>query len=358
MIKKQVNNMLINKRISRRLYVGGLAVGGGAAVSVQSMTTTKTANVAATVKQIHTLAAAGCELVRVAVPDENAARAIKEIKAQINMPLVADIHFDYKLALLAAENGADGLRINPGNIGGREKVAAVAAAAQARNLPIRIGVNAGSLDKAFLTNGEATAQGMANSALHQAGQLCALGFNNIKLSLKASDVPRTVEAYRIVAKACDYPLHLGVTEAGTLFDGLIKSAMGIGMLLAEGIGDTMRVSLTCDPVQEVRAAYGILRTLNIRRRGVEIVACPTCGRCEIDLLTLAATVEEALAAIDKPLKVAIMGCAVNGPGEAKEADIGVAGGRDLGIIFKNGRVFKKVPQNMLLQTLLEEIDKM
>lgn len=350
--------MHLNKRVSRRLYVGKLAVGGNAPVSVQSMTTAKTADVAATVVQINELCAAGCELVRVAVPDEAAACAIKEIKKQIEIPLVADIHFDYRLAVLAAQNGADGLRINPGNIGGYDKVAAVVAAAKEYNLPIRIGVNAGSLDKAFLENGHATAKGMAESALSQAEQLCALGFEDIKLSLKASDVMRTVEAYRIVAKACDFPLHLGITEAGTLFDGLVKSSMGIGMLLAEGIGDTIRVSLTCDPKQEIRAAYSILRALDIRRRGVEIISCPTCGRCDIDLFALAEAAEKALAQIDKPLKVAIMGCVVNGPGEAKEADIGIAGGKDLGIVFKQGQILKKVPQNELLNVLLAEIEKM
>lgn len=346
------------RRASRTLKLGSLAIGGDAPIAVQSMTTTRTEDAAATISQINALNLAGCEVARVAVPGEAAALAIREIKAAINIPLVADIHFDYRLALLAAENGADGLRINPGNIGSGDKVAAVAAAAKEHGLPIRIGVNAGSLDKRFLEHGHATARGMADSALSQAEQLRALGFEDIKLSLKASDVPRTVEAYRLVARACDYPLHLGVTETGTLFDGLIKSSMGIGMLLAEGIGDTLRVSLTCDPLMEVRAAYSILRAFNLRRRGVELISCPTCGRCNIDLFALAEAAEKALANMDKPLKVAIMGCVVNGPGEAKEADIGIAGGNGRGIIFKHGEVLRKVPQDRLLEELLEEIDKM
>lgn len=353
-----MNNQAPQRRFSRTVMLGNLPVGGDAPVSVQSMTNTKTADIEATVKQINGLKVRGCEAVRVAVPDEAAARAIGEIKRRITLPLVADIHFDYWLALMAAENGADGLRINPGNIGSKDKVAAVAAAAKAHGLPIRIGVNAGSLDRAFLENGHATAKGIADSALSQAEQLCALGFEDIKLSLKASDVNRTVAAYRLVARACDFPLHLGITEAGNLFDGLVKSSLGIGMLLAEGIGDTLRVSLTCDPVEEVRAAYSILRALDIRRRGVEIISCPTCGRCDIDLIGLAQAAEIALADIAQPLKVAIMGCVVNGPGEAKEADIGIAGGKDLGIIFKRGRLLKKVPQEMLLDELLAEIDKM
>ena len=353
-----MNNQAPQRRCSRTVTLGNLKTGSDAPISVQSMTNTKTADVEATVKQIGRLKAAGCEAVRVAVPDEAAARALREIKLQTGIPLVADIHFDYRLALMAAENGVDGLRINPGNIGAKDKVAAVAAAAKARGLPIRIGVNAGSLDKAFLENGHATVQGMANSALSQAEQLCALGFEDIKLSLKASDVNRTVAAYRLVARACDFPLHLGVTEAGSLFDGLVKSSLGIGMLLAEGIGDTLRVSLTGDPVEEVRAGYSILRALDLRHRGVEIISCPTCGRCDIDLIGLAQAAEAALAEITVPLKVAIMGCVVNGPGEAKEADIGIAGGKDLGIIFKRGQLLKKVPQDRLLAELLAEIHKM
>lgn len=353
-----MNNPFSARRLSRIIMLGNLPVGGGAPVSVQSMTNTKTADITATVEQITRLKTAGCEAARLAVPDEAAARAIRSIKSQINMPLVADIHFDYRLAIMAAENGADGLRINPGNIGGRDKVKAVAAAAQTHGVPIRIGVNAGSLDKAFLENGKATAKGMADSALSQAELLSAFGFENIKLSLKASDVNRTVEAYRLVADACDFPLHLGITEAGSLFDGLVKSSLGIGMLLAAGIGDTIRVSLTADPVAEVRAGYSILRALDLRRRGVEIISCPTCGRCDIDLIGLARAAETALSDVAAPLKVAIMGCVVNGPGEAKEADIGIAGGKDLGIIFKRGEFFKKVPQEHLLAELLAEIGKM
>lgn len=353
-----MNNPSSPRRLSRIIMLGNLPVGGGAPVSVQSMTNTKTTDIAATVRQIKKLKAAGCEAARLAVPDEATAGAIRAIKSQVDLPLVADIHFDYRLAVMAAENGADGLRINPGNIGGRDKVKAVAAAAQAHGLPIRIGVNAGSLDKAFLENGRVTAKGMADSALSQAELLRALGFENIKLSLKASDVNRTVEAYRLVADACDFPLHLGLTEAGNLFDGLVKSSLGIGMLLAAGIGDTIRVSLTADPVAEIRAGYSILRALGLRRRGVEIISCPTCGRCDIDLIGLARAAEAALSGVSLPLKVAIMGCVVNGPGEAKEADIGIAGGKDLGIIFKRGVFFKKVPQENLLAELLAEIGKM
>lgn len=353
-----MNNPSSVRRLSRIIMLGNLPVGGGAPISVQSMTNTKTADITATVRQINQLKAAGCEAVRLAVPDEAAAKALGIIKTQVNIPLVADIHFDYRLAVMAAKNGADGLRINPGNIGGRDKAAAVVAAAQTHGLPIRIGVNAGSLDKAFLENGRATPRGMADSALSQAEQLCALGFESIKLSLKASDVNRTVEAYRLVADACDFPLHLGITEAGSLFDGLVKSSLGIGMLLAEGLGDTIRVSLTADPVAEIRAGYSILRALDLRRRGVEIISCPTCGRCDIDLIGLAKAAEAALSHVTAPLKVAIMGCVVNGPGEAKEADIGIAGGKDLGIIFKRGEFFKKVPQENLLAELLTEIAKM
>jgi (E)-4-hydroxy-3-methylbut-2-enyl-diphosphate synthase len=333
-------------------------VGRGAPVTVQSMTNTPTQDVAATVAQIHRLEAAGCEIVRVAVPDEDAARAVADIKAQITIPLIADIHFDHRLAVTAARNGVDGLRINPGNIGGRDRVAKVVAVAKERDLPIRIGVNAGSLEKDLLKihNG-ATAQAMVASAMGHVALLEEFDFHEIKISLKASDVPRTVEAYRLLASKTDYPLHLGVTEAGSLYAGTVKSALGIGMLLAEGIGDTLRVSLTRDPVEEVRVGFEILKALGIRQHGPEIISCPTCGRCGFDLFSVVEAVEKALLTRPVPLKLAIMGCVVNGPGEAREADIGVAGGQGKGILFRRGKVVRKVPQEQLVEALLAEVDK-
>ncbi len=348
----------IKRHNTRRITLGGVAVGRGAPVTVQSMTNTRTQDVAATVAQIHRLEAAGCEIVRVAVPDEDAARAVAGIKAQIKIPLIADIHFDHRLAVAAAENGADGLRINPGNIGGRDKVAKVVAVAKERGLPIRIGVNAGSLEKDLLkTHKGATAQAMVESAMRHVALLEAFDFHEIKISLKASDVPRTVEAYRLLASKTDYPLHLGVTEAGSLYAGTVKSALGIGMLLAEGIGDTLRVSLTRDPVEEVRVGFEILKALGIRQHGPEIISCPTCGRCGFDLFGVVEAVEKALLTRPVPLKLAIMGCVVNGPGEAREADIGVAGGDGKGILFRRGKVVRKVPQEQLVETLLAEVDK-
>jgi (E)-4-hydroxy-3-methylbut-2-enyl-diphosphate synthase len=333
-------------------------VGRGAPVTVQSMTNTPTQDVAATVAQIHRLEAAGCEIVRVAVPDEDAARAVADIKPQITIPLIADIHFDHRLAVTAARNGVDGLRINPGNIGGRDRVAKVVAVAKERDLPIRIGVNAGSLEKDLLKihNG-ATAQAMVASAMGHVALLEEFDFHEIKISLKASDVPRTVEAYRLLASKTDYPLHLGVTEAGSLYAGTVKSALGIGMLLAEGIGDTLRVSLTRDPVEEVRVGFEILKALGIRQHGPEIISCPTCGRCGFDLFSVVEAVEKALLTRPVPLKLAIMGCVVNGPGEAREADIGVAGGQGKGILFRRGKVVRKVPQEQLVEVLLAEVDK-
>ena len=333
-------------------------MGRGAPVTVQSMTNTPTQDVAATVAQIHRLEAAGCEIVRVAVPDEDAARAVADIKAQITIPLIADIHFDHRLAVTAARNGVDGLRINPGNIGGRDRVAKVVAVAKERDLPIRIGVNAGSLEKDLLKihNG-ATAQAMVASAMGHVALLEEFDFHEIKISLKASDVPRTVEAYRLLASKTDYPLHLGVTEAGSLYAGTVKSALGIGMLLAEGIGDTLRVSLTRDPVEEVRVGFEILKALGIRQHGPEIISCPTCGRCGFDLFSVVEAVEKALLTRPVPLKLAIMGCVVNGPGEAREADIGVAGGQGKGILFRRGKVVRKVPQEQLVEALLAEVDK-
>lgn len=346
----------INRKKTRRIKLGAVSIGDGAPVSVQSMTTTDTRDVPATLAQIQRLVAAGCEIVRVAVVDEDAARAISLIKAAISVPLIADIHFDYRLAVAAAAAGADGLRINPGNIGGLRKVRAVVDAARHHGLAIRIGVNAGSLEKDLQQrHGHATADAMVESALRHIDRITGMGFENIKISLKASDVKRTVAAYRQLSTKCDFPLHLGVTEAGGLYPGIVKSALGIGMLLAEGIGDTLRVSLTRDPVEEVRVGYEILRALDIRHHGAEIISCPTCGRCGIDLFRIVEQVEQALLTRPVPIKVAIMGCVVNGPGEAREADVGVAGGDGIGILFKRGRVVKKFPQETLVDELLKAV---
>ncbi len=336
-----------------------MPVGGRAPIAVQSMTNTRTQDVAATVDQIRRLEQAGCEIIRVAVPDGDAAAAIAEIKKKITIPLIADIHFDYRLAIAAAEAGADGLRFNPGNIGDAGKVKALVDCAEERDLPIRIGVNAGSLEKDLLDrHGGATPAAMVESALHHVALLESCGFDRIKISLKASDVARTVGAYRLLSEQTDYPLHVGVTEAGGLYPGVVKSSIGIGMLLAEGIGDTLRVSLTRDPVEEVRVGFEILKALDIRRRGPEIISCPTCGRCRINLFDIAEQVERALLSCRLPIKVAIMGCVVNGPGEAREADIGVAGGEGFGILFKKGKVVKKFPEDRLVAVLLEEVAKL
>ncbi|MBR9981396.1 MAG: flavodoxin-dependent (E)-4-hydroxy-3-methylbut-2-enyl-diphosphate synthase [Desulfatitalea sp.] len=346
----------IARRKTRRIQVGNVPVGGGAPITVQSMTHTPTGDVTATVAQIQRLEAAGCELVRVAVPDMEAATAITAIKAQIRIPLIADIHFDHRLAIAAARHGADGLRINPGNIGGRAKVQKVVDCARDLGLPIRIGVNSGSLEKDLLkTYNGATAPAMVESAMRHVAMLEDAGFDQIKISIKASDVPRTVAAYRLLAERTDYPLHLGITEAGSLYAGVVKSALGIGMLLSEGIGDTLRVSLTRDCAEEVRVGFEILKALQIRQRGPEIISCPTCGRCSIDLIGVVEQVEKALLTHTAPIKLAIMGCVVNGPGEAREADIGIAGGQGLGILFKKGKVVRKVPQAQLAQVLLAEV---
>jgi (E)-4-hydroxy-3-methylbut-2-enyl-diphosphate synthase len=344
------------RRKTRQIRVGSVPVGGDAPISVQSMTNTRTQDAGATISQIRRLEAAGCDMVRVAVPDGEAAGAIEGIKAGIGIPLIADIHFDYRLAIAAAEAGADGLRINPGNIGSDRKVKAVAAAAREKGIPIRIGVNAGSLEKALLKkHGGVTAAAMVESALGQVARLEEWDFHDIKVSLKASDVSRTVAAYRLLSEKTDLPLHVGVTEAGGLYPGIVKSALGIGMLLADGIGDTIRVSLTRDPVEEVRTGFEILRALGLRHRGVEIISCPTCGRCNIDLFGILERVERALLTRSLPIKVAIMGCVVNGPGEAREADIGIAGGDGSGILFKKGEVVETVPQENLVDVLLREI---
>ncbi|MFZ5569388.1 MAG: flavodoxin-dependent (E)-4-hydroxy-3-methylbut-2-enyl-diphosphate synthase [Thermodesulfobacteriota bacterium] len=348
----------ITRKKTREIAVGKVTIGGSSPVSVQSMTNTHTHDIPATVKQIRLLEDAGCEIVRVAVPDEDAAAAIAGIRKQIGIPLIADIHFDYRLAIAAAEAGADGLRINPGNIGGIRKVREVVRCASERRLPIRIGVNAGSLEKDIIKQyGGVTPEGMVASALRNIDLLRELDFHDIKISIKASDVGRTVSAYRLLSAKTDLPLHVGVTEAGGLFAGIVKSSLGIGMLLAEGIGDTIRVSLTRDPVEEVRVGYEILKSLGIRRHGPEIISCPTCGRCNIKLFDIAERIEKELLSCKKPIKIAIMGCVVNGPGEAREADIGIAGGDGIGILFKKGKVVKRFPQERLVEVLLEETAK-
>lgn len=346
------------RRKSRIIKIGDVAIGGDNPVVVQSMTNTDTRDIDSTVEQILRLEQAGCELVRVAVVDEEAARSIKKIKSRINIPLIVDIHFDYRLALKSVEAGADGLRINPGNIGEAWKVQAVVKSCQEREIPIRIGVNAGSLDKKLLERyGGVCAEAMVESGLENVKFLEDMGFELIKISLKASSVILSLQAYRMMAAKVDYPLHVGITEAGTRERALIKSALGIGMLLNEGIGDTIRVSLTADPVDEVWAAYEILRSLGLRQRGIELISCPTCGRCEINLIKTAEEVDRQIRHIEEPLKVAVMGCIVNGPGEAREADVGIAGGRGIGLLFKHGEIIRKVPEEELVKTLLEEIEK-
>jgi (E)-4-hydroxy-3-methylbut-2-enyl-diphosphate synthase len=347
------------RKKTREIRVGSVAVGGDAPVSVQSMTNTFTQDIEATVAQIERLESAGCEIVRVAVPDREAAAAVSEIKRRISIPLIADIHFDHRLAVAAAESGADGLRINPGNIGSPKKVGEVVRCAKDSGVSIRVGVNSGSLEKELLKkHGQASAEAMVESALRHVEMVTAGGFDQLKLSIKASDVARTVEAYRLLSRAVDFPLHVGVTEAGALYSGIVKSALGIGTLLAEGIGDTIRVSLTRDPVEEVRVGYEILKALGIRRRGPEIISCPTCGRCGIDLFGIVEEVEKALICSESTAKIAIMGCVVNGPGEAREADIGIAGGDGVGILFKKGRLVKKFAQEKLVEILLKEVENM
>jgi (E)-4-hydroxy-3-methylbut-2-enyl-diphosphate synthase len=349
----------MERRKTRQISIGPVKVGRDAPISVQSMTKTDTRDIRKTVYQIRRLEEAGCEIVRVAVVDQEAARAIMEIKKKIRIPLIADIHFHPHLALLAVQSGADGLRINPGNIGGRDRLKPIVMEAKNRSIPIRIGVNAGSLEKDFLKRfGGATPEAMVSSALRTIGWMEDIGFQLIKVSLKASDVLRTIEAYRLFSKRSDYPLHLGVTEAGKGSGAIVKSSIGIGLLLSEGIGDTLRVSLTGDPVEEVRVGYDLLRALNIRKRGIEMISCPTCGRCEVDLTRLVAKVEKAVQKITTPLSVAMMGCVVNGPGEAKEADIGIAGGKGVGVLFKKGKVVRKVREKDFVQVLLKEVGEM
>lgn len=343
----------------RRVNVGGVSIGGDAPVSIQSMTNTDTRDVTSTVNQIMKLEEAGCEIIRCAVPDMEAAEAIGSIKKQIHIPLVADIHFDYKLALKCMENGVDKIRINPGNIGGRDRVKQVVDMAKSNGIPIRIGVNGGSLEKDLLEKyKKPTAEALVESAMRHVEILDELNFSDIVISIKTSDVPTTVEAYRMLDKACDIPLHVGVTEAGTLRGGIIKSAVGIGTLLSEGIGNTIRVSLTADPVEEIYAGKDILKVLGLRKQGIKFVSCPTCGRTQINLIKIANEVEEKLKNIDKDITVAVMGCAVNGPGEAREADIGIAGGKGEGLIFSHGKILKKVSEDKIIDVLMEEIDKL
>ena len=347
----------MERKQTRQIRVGSLAIGGGAPIPVQSMCNTKTWDVEATAAQIRALQAAGCELVRLAVPDERSARAIDAIKERVELPLVADIHFDYKLALLCAERGIDKIRINPGNIGGEDRVRAVAEACRARGIPIRIGVNAGSLEKRLLEKyGHPCAEALAESAADHAALLEKYGFEDICLSLKCSSVPLTIAAYRLASERFDYPLHLGVTETGTAWNGTIRSAVGIGTLLSEGIGDTIRVSLTADPVEEVRAGVAILKAAGLRRGGVRFISCPTCGRTEIDLIGLATEVEARLQGVTRDITVAVMGCVVNGPGEAREADYGVAGGVGKGLLFKKGEVVGTYPYDRLCDALLDMIE--
>jgi len=348
----------ISRKKTRQITLGAIKIGGGALVSVQSMCNSDTRDVESTLAQIRRLEQAGCEIVRLAVPDEEAAKALGRIRKGSPVPLVADIHFDHRLALEAVKQGVDGLRINPGNIGGKDKVAEVVRACNDKGVPIRIGVNAGSLEKHLLEKYQhPTPEAIVESAFGHIRILEDLHYTNIKVSLKASDVLTTVEAYRLFSKKADYPLHIGISEAGTLFSGTIKSGVGLGILLAEGIGDTMRVSLTADPVEEVRVAYEILKSLKIRQRGVNIISCPTCGRTEIDIIGLAEEVERRLMHVTEPLTVAVMGCVVNGPGEAREADVGVAGGKGVGLLFKHGEIVKKFPEAELADVLVSEVEK-
>jgi (E)-4-hydroxy-3-methylbut-2-enyl-diphosphate synthase len=350
--------MVTSRKKTRQIHIGHIPVGGDAPIAVQSMTNTDTRDVASTVEQIRQLCDAGCDIVRLAVPDLEAAQAFRALKAGVAVPLIADIHFDHRLALAALDAGADGLRINPGNIGGRRAVEKVVVEAKARGVPIRIGVNAGSLSKEILQKyGHPTPEAMVESALEHIRLFEELGYDKIKISLKSSNVLTTIAAYELLSERVDYPLHLGVTEAGTLIAGTVKSALGIGMLLFKGIGDTLRVSLSRPPVEEVRAAYEILRALGLRHRGPEIISCPTCGRCEIDLFKLVEEVENALSGLRSSPKVAIMGCVVNGPGEAREAHVGIAGGRRQGVLFRKGEMVRKVPEGDLARVLIEEVMK-
>ena len=341
---------------TRVIHIGDRVIGGGNPILIQSMTNTHTEDVKATVEQIRRLEAAGCEIIRCTVPTIEAARALREIRRQISIPLVADIHFDYKMAIAAIENGADKIRINPGNIGGRDKLAEVVKCAKERNIPIRVGVNSGSLEKDIIARyGSVTAEGIVESALDKVAMIEDMDYHEIVISIKSSDVMMCAEAHDLIASKTTYPLHVGITESGTLWSGNIKSSVGLGMILSRGIGDTIRVSLTGDPVEEVRTARLILRTLGLRKGGIEVVSCPTCGRTQIDLIGLANRVEAMVADIPLDIKVAVMGCVVNGPGEAREADIGIAGGIGEGLLIKHGEVIRKLPEDELLDALRDEL---
>lgn len=354
-----MGRIYIDRKKTKKICVGGTFIGGDSPITVQSMTNTDTRDALSTINQIKRLEEAGCDIVRVAVPDLQAAEAIKQIKQAIKIPLVADIHFDYRLALESMKSGADKIRLNPGNIGDRDRVEAVVKVAKERQIPIRIGVNSGSLEKELLSkHGGVTPEAMVESALGHARILEDLDFYDIVFSLKASSVAMTIAAYRKMIESSDYPLHIGVTEAGTVYRGTVKSAVGLGCLLAEGIGDTIRVSLTGDPVEEIRAGSEILKALGLRKGGIDFVSCPTCGRCQVDLISIAGRIEEKLSTVDKELKVAVMGCAVNGPGEAREADIGIAGGKGEVLLFKKGEVIRKIPQERAVEELFEEILKL
>ena len=354
--EKKKEGAVMYREHTKTIKIGNQVIGGGHPVLIQSMTNTKTDDVAATVAQILTLEKAGCQIIRCAVPTMEAARALGEIKKQIHIPLVADIHFDYKLAIAAMENGADKIRINPGNIGSRERIQAVVDVAKERQIPIRVGVNSGSLEKELVEKYHGvTAEGLVESALDKVKIIEDMGYDQLVISIKSSDVLMCAKAHELIAQKTDYPLHVGITEAGTLFSGNIKSAVGLGIILYQGIGDTIRVSLTGDPSEEVKSAKRILKTLGLRNGGIEVVSCPTCGRTQIDLIGLANKVEDMVQDIPLDIKVAVMGCVVNGPGEAKEADIGIAGGKGVGLLIKKGEIIKKVPEDQLLETLRDEL---
>lgn len=347
----------MGRRLTREIYIGNTVIGGRNPILIQSMTNTKTEDVEATVAQVEQLQKAGCEIIRCAVPTMEAAEALREIKARVSIPVVADIHFDYRLAIAAIENGADKIRINPGNIGSPDRIKAVVDAAKKRNIPIRVGVNSGSLEKELVEKYHGvTAEGIVESALDKVHMIEELGYDNLVVSIKSSDVLMCVKAHEIISKEIDYPLHVGITESGTLTSGNIKSSIGLGLILNQGIGDTIRVSLTGDPVEEIKSAKLILRTLGLRKGGIEVVSCPTCGRTQIDLISLANQVEQVVADYPLDIKVAVMGCVVNGPGEAKEADLGVAGGIGEGLLMKHGEVIKKVPEEQLLDALRYELE--
>ena len=351
--------MKYSRKKTREVNIGGVKIGGDNPIAIQSMCNTDTRNVEETVKQIKELENAGCEIIRVAVPDMQAAEAIKDIKRQIDIPLVADIHFDYRLALKAIDGGIDKIRINRGNIGSEDRVKQVADMAKKNGIPIRVGVNSGSLEKHLVEKyGGVTPEGLVESALGHVRLLEKYDFYDTVISIKASNVPFSVEVYELLSETVDYPLHVGITEAGTVWGGTVKSAVGIGAILSRGIGDTIRVSLTGNPVEEIYAAKEILKDMNLRKFGVEFVSCPTCGRTSIDLISIANEVESKVKNIDKNIKVAVMGCAVNGPGEAREADIGIAGGHGEGLIFRKGEIIRKVPENMLVDELMKEIEKL